>query len=62
MIPILFGSAIEERVFSLWFAVVPSYSSLPKGEDYSLKSQIESNAHFSSRALSGLKVLLVFPL
>lgn len=38
-------------MFSLWFAVVPSYCSLPKGEDYSLKSNMEVNPNFSSRVL-----------
>lgn len=38
-------------MLSLWFAVVPSYCSLPKGEDYSLKSNIEANPNFSSRVL-----------
>lgn len=51
-----FGFGTEERVFSLWFAVVPSYCSLPKGEDYSLNrtwKQIQTSLPgFSERTQS----------
>lgn len=48
-----FGFTTEECVFSLRFAAVPSYSSLPKGEN--LSSVVP---HGSQR---GPKALLVFP-